>query len=370
METDLRDRAVRDVRAALRGVAASLPDRPVTPDLLLTPLAMIGDALRVEIDLPAPIRAWMKTVPVSDLAGALVAKLSESWSLPEVVRDEDPALAEVVRRRDEGESVLIAARRICVPRGIQADALPELAALSAVLLTTDEALAELLSRADVARLLETRAFLEPLWADTFPERAATDSPRDEGALPSALPVTPSDETVARYVAHGALPKVVEGVASMNLEFAEQLAACIDAAKADGDAIAFVARRWRKQAPARAEYDPLLFSAPAVRLAAADGTDNREPVRIVHLGTLPSVDAEVRMEITPRTVRIQVFPGARSLASVELGATAITAPDAAGNWQVEAALPGGAVPFRVVATDGARFDDDLRFAPGDDVDEAE
>ena len=238
MGSNLHANAVRLTEAALRGIGDSLGPGPVPAALLPTPLARIGDALRLGIEVPRSIRRWSDGLSRQELQGALAALVDETgtWTFPEgesADPTDDPSLAFIVRRRDETDSVQHAVRRICLPKRLDPYELAEFAELETVLATLDGTMGALLSRADVGRLLGTRAAMDPTWADGFQERG--EGSREEPAAPAEEPwpdsireSVPSDEVMTRYATRGAMSRYVEGVAAVNEIFAGDLAACIDA----------------------------------------------------------------------------------------------------------------------------------------------
>lgn len=373
MESSLLASALRNTEAALRGLATSLPDGPVPPGLLLTPLARIGDALRLGLEIPAPIRRWAAGVSQPDLGAALGSLIDEtaSWSLPDrdtVLAEGDPFLALAVRRRDETESVRHGVRRLCLPRGIEPRDITEFAALTTVLILIDDTMKTLLSRTSVMRLLGYRAAMQPTWADAFDDEADGDAQADvtgedrwREAVQQAIP---SDEVIAHYVGRGALARYVEGVAAVNDNFVEDLAACIDAMIQCGEGVGLVARRWRKRALVDAAVDPLLFAAiPAARFAAATAPDVDVPETELRLGALSPLDAELRIVVTATGVTVQVTAGEQGLERIELGKAVATVPTEADYWElVLSPIPTGPVKLLVRAADGTEFAEELRFNP--------
>jgi hypothetical protein len=178
MEAEPMDVAVRETKAALAGVEDALRGAPVPAQLLLMPLAVVGDALRLGLEVPKAVSQWMETLSVAEMEAALQALIAEArtWSLPEVSgahAADDTTLALVIRQRDQSDSVRRAVDRALSQRGAspgetgELAALAVLAALADVLRAIDERLAVLLSRADVACMLGTRAAIGPVWADGF-----------------------------------------------------------------------------------------------------------------------------------------------------------------------------------------------------------
>ncbi len=377
MASDLYGIAVRDTNAALRGVERDLSRAVENAEWLQIPLARVGDALRLGLELSRPLRAWLGGLAPEELKGALASMTEEaaSWSLPTrpVGEDEDPILTTVLRRRDEAESLRAAVRRAAQPKGHVAQSWSEYVALSAALSTADDGIRRVVTRARVTELLGARAAMRPTWADAFDEEPDEEPSTDEGDLPLGVAATVrlADEDIARYVTRGALSRLVEGMAAANGQFAEELAECIDGLLEAREEVAWVARRWRKAAPIRCERDPLVLrSVPAVRLAAASAPVVSSEATLVHLWTLSPLDAEACVELTPREVVLVVFPGEDPLLRLELADRVCTAADEDGVWRVRLALPSGPVTVRVVGADGRVFASELGFANADPSDEAE
>lgn len=379
MGSELRASAVRLTEAALQGVGEALGPGQVLPGLLLTPLARMGDALRLGVELPRSIRRWSDALERRELQGALAALLDETaaWTLPiglSAAPIDDPGLTFVVWRRDEAESVRHAVRRICLPKQLDPFELAEFATLETVLVALDRAMGALLSRADVGRLLGTRAAMEPAWADGFQGRAEG-SQEERGAFAeerwreSIQESVPSDELITRYVTRGAMSRYVEGVAAANTIFAGDLAACIDALLEAREDVGLIARRWRTHARVAPSSSPLRFAAiPPLRLAAATAATAVAKTTIA-LGVLSPLDAEGRFEVSARELMLQVFEGEKPIERVELGGQVAMSPVAPNRWELAVPVSAGPVRLRIVSTDGSEISEELRFDPVDSSDEA-
>jgi hypothetical protein len=381
MESDLHASAVRLTEAALYGLGESLAPGPLPAGLLLTPLARMGDALRLGVELPATLRRWSEGLQRPDLQGALASLIDETatWTFPEgesARLADDASLAFVVRRRDETESVRHAVRRICLPKQPDPYDLAEFWALETVLVTLDGTMGALLSRADVVRLLGTRAAMDPTWADGFQERGEGGREQHAALAGERWPESirdsvPSDEVITRYATRGAMSRYVEGVAAVNASFAGDLAACIDALLAVREDVGLVARRWRKRAQVAPSSDPLRFAAiPPVRLAAATAAETAAAKTTILLGVLSPLDAEGRFEVSARELMLQVFEGQKPIQRVELGAQAATSPVAPSRWELAVPASAGPIRLRVVSTDGSEFSEELHFDPFDSSHEAD
>lgn len=381
MASNLHASAVRMTEAALQGLVRSLAPGPVRADLLPTPLARMGDALRLGIEIPAAIRRWSEGLERQDLQGALASLIDETatWAIPDGdsarVAVDDPGLAFVVRRRDEAESVRLAVGRICLPRHVAPYELDGFAALETVLITLDRAIGALLSRADVVRLLGTRAAMDPTWADGFRER---EGGRDEHATrsderwpQSVRESIPSDEVITRYATRGAMSRYVEGVAAVNEMFAGDLAAGIDALLAARENVGLIARRWRKRTRVAPSFNPLSFAAiPPVRLAAATSPETAASRTTILLGALSPIDAEGRFEVSAREVVLQVFEGQIPIERVELGDRVTTGAVAPGRWELAVPASAGPVRLRVVSKDGSEFSEEVHLEPLESSHEAD
>jgi hypothetical protein len=60
----------RETEAALAGIAKSLPASTRDSALACVPLAKIGDALRLGLEVPGSVRRWADSLTVKDLAGS------------------------------------------------------------------------------------------------------------------------------------------------------------------------------------------------------------------------------------------------------------------------------------------------------------
>ena len=394
MGTDLHGIAVRDTEAALRGIARDLPQAIEHAEWLQIPLARIGDALRLGLDVPRNVRDWLGALSVDLLKGALASVTEETstWSLPgdpvaPVDEADDPFLSTVIRRRDEAESVRAAVRRATRPKGHLVDDWPEYVALTEALATVDLELRRLVTRPRVLELLGARAALRTTWTDalgdnpvgTGSEVAGTDAGSEDAGSSGSPPLAPEalatvslgDEDVASYAKHGTLARLVEGLAAATPTLAEELAECIDALLEAHEQVGLVARRWRQAYRIRGASNPLILAhVPGRRLAAATTTVAEVEATTVHLGALSPLDAEAWVELTAHHVTLGVSPGHMPLARIELGESFVAAPDEDGTWRIKQALPAGLVHLRVVAADGRAFASELGFAAATPSDEAQ
>lgn len=379
MRTDPSHHVVRETEAALAGIEASLSGDSSSAELLLTPLARIGDALRLRLDVPAATRRWSERLSGTEIAGALhcLAAEASGWIIPAAgvfaAAEDDPFLATVLQRRDEAASVVLAARRIAIVREPSSDELDALQLLTDALERVDGELGALMTRAEVATMLGARVAFDPIWADAFCGRD-TEADVVSGADSEGLPWSdamgqfpPSDEVVTNYVTGGTLARYVEGFAARQPAFAQVLAACIDdlvAVRAAG----FVARRWRARRGQSAPGPLRLPAVPALRLAAATEPDSEPRGESIRLGALSPIDAEGRLVVTAREVSLLVYPeNATAVARVELGGGVATEPSSPERWVVTIPLSQGPVRLRVVGPGGAEFVEDIVLEPLDDRD---
>lgn len=369
----------------LRGIALA----DLEPGALVLALRVLGDALRLGVDVPTPALRAAEGLPDAAFRAAFRALVEETatWTLPvEPGPDEDdPTYHWAIRRRDEAESVVVAARRILVPRGTLLDELEEARAFDGVVASRDFTCGGRRGRADAERALRERIVLATpgSWVEQLSEvergREAAGAATD-GAAGKALPATaPSDESVDAYITSGVLVVWVEGAARRSPAFAEELEAMIDAGIACHATVGLTARRWRRARkglaePARSlsradsgrgERAPIRFAAvPPVRLAAADTDDAiLAPQRIMELGTLYPLDVVARLMVSAETSTLRVSPAlGLTLRRVQLGSAVALAADTEGFWRVTAPNTGEPLDLRVEAADGRVFEESVALEP--------
>lgn len=371
------DVAVRETQAALAGVEDVLLGPPAPLPLLLLPLAAIGDALRLRLDLSRPVRRWLGALPQKDVDGALHALQDEatSWSLPAVDAEDvadDSALAFVVRRRDQAESVSVAAGRSLFPRAPAPAELDALSALRAALHAVDVQLAAIVSRQEIAHMLGTRAAMGLGWAASFAGRTppvalaafpvGAEPGTDSDFLRAARTNAPSDEVLVAYVRDGARWQYVQGLAAESLAFGVELAVVVDAMRAQGEHVSFLARQWRKGfGGAPASHNQMCFAAPNVALAAATSVEHEESRQTVRLGALGPIEAEGRLIVTPCEVTLQVFAeDDDSVVYVALGTVDAEKPSRGAAWEVTIPLTFEPVRLRVRGKGGVEIEEMLSF----------
>lgn len=238
---------------ALEGLVESLSGEAFAAEHLLLPLARIGDALRLGLELSQPVRHWMDELSVETLGIALAAQTVEvkSWIVPPNPTSDDPTLAFSLRRRDEAESVRVSALRICLPRWIEPMAVPNLGDLAKALDSFDKTLRSCVTSGLAERLLGTRAVLQTVhgWTSKLPQEPTDEckDERDGWLTPLRLPQgTPSDEVIAQYISEGVLAQYVEKCAENSAVFRADLKDNIQAARDAGVEVGPGALRWEKE----------------------------------------------------------------------------------------------------------------------------
>ncbi len=374
----------RRLQAALDGLRGlALAD--LEPAALLVALTVLGDAIRLGMEVPSPILRVAEALSDDAFRSAFRALHEETatWTLP-IEPDNTGDLADyawAVRRRDEAESVLVAARRVLVPRGTLPDELEEIRAFDAVLTLCDFTCGGKLGRGEAERALgERMIFARPgSWLDALPDLEETESSaedRDESAIEAPPHVLPSDAAVDAYVTRGRLAASIEGAARRSLAFAEELEAMIDATVAAGATHwSLRARRWRNDragqprsgasSRGRAGRPPIRIDAvPRLALAAADRDEAPEALkRTVRLGVLAPLDVEARLTVSAETTTLRLYPArGLDLAHVQLGSSVSHAADAEGIWRVDIPTSNQAIELRVEARDGQVFEEIIELCP--------
>jgi hypothetical protein len=363
-----------------------LPLANLEPGALLLALAVIGDAIRLGLEVPSPVRRAAEVLSDDALRAAFRALIDETktWLLPvEPDRADDLVdYAWAVRRRDEAESVLTAARRILVPRGTLPDELEEFRAFDAVLLLLDFTCGGRLGRVDAERALGERViFATPgSWVEALPDLDEPETASAQGearfeevekAISEGLPfAVPSDGAVDTYITRGRLAASIEGAAQRSPDFAEELSAMIDASSAGGATLLSLrARQWRRDRAGRgrtkADRAPVrIDSIPRMALAAADRDEApASPKQLVPLGMLAPLDVEASLTISAETTTLRVYPARGfDLARVQLGPAVSDAADAEGTWRVDIPTTTQAIELRIEALDGSVFAEIIELRP--------
>ena len=138
-----------------------LPLAELAPTVLLIPLQLVGDAVRLGIETPGPVMRAFEALPEDAVRTALRALCEEvaTWGLPsDPVADAD-GYAWALRRRDEAESVIVGARRAMIARQVLADSFEEVRRLRALLEVMDFTCGGKAGRREARRALGERDLL-------------------------------------------------------------------------------------------------------------------------------------------------------------------------------------------------------------------
>jgi hypothetical protein len=333
MEPDRNTALLEHTRGALAGFA-TLDLSGLEADGALVLLVTVGDSLRLGLPLPRElIRRLESSLAEERVLAALdcLANSIKDWALP---RRHDPDVEDhelewVVRRRDEVESALVAARRLLLPRGILVDASAAAERLRLALSQHDLGCGRGVTRTDAELMLGDRIGLleETPWLDTI---AWAPEPSDEAG--EVLPdlrghAFPSVSTLHRYVRRGELKAWVEDAAARSQEVAEELREMIDGSRRTD--VHFIALRWNQLNPGPVVLEP---PGPAMLHAAAQEADlPPEPSRTYELGSLDPVDAVAALQISTTALVLEVFEGETPLREVRLGDARATAPAQGHTW---------------------------------------
>lgn len=357
-----------ETEAALEGIARSLSTADVDAALLLIPLAKIGDALRMGIDIPRPVRHWSDALDRSVLGAACRAVTAElaTWSLPdrEVVDVGDPVLGHVLYRRDEVESFLLAINRIARKAGADPAAIEGRNALHTALVLIDKNLMGLLSQDQALWILGARAQLQGDQSWTSKLRSeAVEVPAPLDAQVSTIGVLgrPSEELVMKYLATGNLAGYVEAYSARDEEFTEGLLVTIDLMRATGEQLGLAARRWQKDRDksARAAETGIQFEILPQRAAAATTVEETTETQHLDLGWLHPLGVTAAIEVTGTTVTVSVSAEEpQQLSMVVFGEGVVRAPDELGNWETSTRRTAAPIRLRVEMSDGRSFSEDL------------
>lgn len=332
---------------------------------LLVVMTAVGDALRLGTEIPAELRRKLdRSVSEAQILLAIEA-LTESvghWSLPQhaVAAEPDHGLEWALRRRDESESVLVAARRMLLPRGILVDASNNARALEAAIAKHEFGCGGSVSRADAEALLGERVVLIAgrTWLDDVawgPDEVAH-APDDEVVIPAGI-VRPSIELLAAYVVEGRLRKWIEAEAAASKELAEELSEMIATYRKQRRA-SFVARKWEDSL---VRFDDAAESPR--RAAASGGIALDEPAVQYDLGILDPLDARASLDVTANEVRLVVFAGKAALRAVQLGDAVAEPPKSGGTWSVAISRTACEQPLLVRVSDEAGRSFDATIAVG-------
>jgi len=367
MKTSRNEPALHsEIRAALLGLEGTLQGDGAPPELLLVPLARAGDALRADIDLPPRLRTWLRALPAPELGAALDVQRGEigEWHVPARFSLEDHMLSFTLRRRDEAESVRMAAASAALSSRTVPASIPGFKELGEALINFDHELAGTVSRQSAEAMLGTRAALqEPRgWTSRLPDDAERAAPSDMPGLDlDELASQPmSDEAVEAWISEGRLNRLVEQKAANDSEFRAELGELIDQLREDRQQVGLVARRWaRPNTHAPIEY-PV---RPAIAAVAGAGGDPAAVSRTdTDLGRLSPVPARARLVCTVQYAILTVYAARDLIRSVRFADREITAPDADGAWRIQIPLEDAPVDLRVVSAAGEEFTAKLVIAP--------
>jgi hypothetical protein len=368
MASDPNRRALSaELQAVLEGLEiAAQSDPSVSAVRVAAVLEAWGDAMRLGVPMSDALRKWVAPVEGRTL-GTVVGERSEeveTWALPQPGHAPGSEhLSFTLLRRDQTESLISALSRLVLGRSELPKDIPGFETLSERLAEFDRALSEVVDRLTAGELLGPRVALQGGggWyaALRLPEVASEDRPPEPGIGEEILP---DDELVERYVSQGALRKYIEAAAAGHADFAEDLAATIDAFLEQDLVVSLVAAHWRKRHRAQpAATEPLraVFQADA-RAAAATRELEPLPPQRWELGPVPglSVDAEAVLVFRDAALELRVF--GEGLLRVALGGTEGRPSEAGDTWTARVALEPGqtSVPILVEDARGGRFDETL------------
>jgi hypothetical protein len=265
------------LQASLDGLRG-LPLGVLDPGALVVALVVLGDAVRLGVDVPRPVLRAAEALPTDAFRRAFATLLEESraWSLPSepALNEEEPGYEWAIRQRDEAESAIVAARRILTPRGVLLDELEEARAFDTVVRLLDFTCGGRRSRDDAERALGERVVLATRgsWVEMLPEIEHPRDARGEAPEPhigTTPTVAPSDEAVDAYITSSDLHAWIESAALRSASFAEELEAMIEAGIACRSTVGFSAHRWLRAR--KKSSGPLAMAIlPRARRAAAAG----------------------------------------------------------------------------------------------------
>jgi hypothetical protein len=381
MESELNSRIRERTEGALAGIEG-LDLASLDPGSLVIVLTAVGDAMRLGIPLPSRLSHALRDVVSEAQVLAALDALTESvgqWSLPMTPSPEesDPGLEWALRRRDEVESVLLAARRTLLPRGRLVDESEQAARLGAAIEAHDLSCGGQVSRTEAELYLGERLELvdDPSWLDEVVWREAeVDPAAGIDDLPDLSEHTrPSLEHMEAYVVEGRLKRWIEAASARWPEVAEDTEDMIATYREHRSTVSLVARQWqaaRRRTPGSegavvVTLDP---PGPADRAAAADETSELvEPVLEEDLGVLDPGDARASLRIAPSALELTVFAGQTPLSEVQLGDRHAEPPQRGGTWTVRVERDPNAaatsVSLRVVDTQGRAFEARIAIGPG-------
>lgn len=362
--TSLRSQAETEVRDALEGVMTALEGPPLPAELAVVPLRVYGDALRLGLEAPNRLRTWASEHGAAALDGVLRATLAlvgGHIAARADVAAADPTTATRLRERDHAASVVHAVRRVWLPRPLsQLEAHAELVSRLGVV---DDALAAVLSRAEVIALLGARAALGAAWAQPFSDGEHDEASADlvSAELRHALP---SVTLVAGYVESGSFHKLVEEAAARDPEFAVGLDETITAMGTVGHA-GWWARGWQKRTATERAAAAFAFRAPALAYAASsDDAGARAPIEH-RLGALfEDSPVDGILFVGEREVTLQLDFEAGAVAVVELGSERHLPAEGEETCRVTVGRTTQPLRLTVRTSSGLEVSDEISFDAGD------
>ncbi len=243
----------KHVSAAAERVQRWNADLPRTPSDVLDALVSIGDALRSEVEIPQALRMWMRELGRAEVEAAIAPLVDDARSWATSPRD--TSARPTLQQREQAESV----RRAVIRIALQGQwSLPTLTALT----TLGEALARCTASDSSAQVTRAESALMDAHADeALAPKQATQATQD---------AVPDDDIVLAYANRGALARYVEGVAAVNADFREELAACIDALVHAEETVSDAARAWRRNVAITSIHD----GASQSRVAVAADQESR------------------------------------------------------------------------------------------------
>jgi len=248
----------KHVSAAAERVQRWNADLPRTPSDVLDALVSIGDALRSEVEIPQALRMWMRELGRAEVEAAIAPLVDDarSWAT-----SPDMGARPTLQQREQAESV----RRAVIRIAMQGQwSLPTLTALT----TLGEALARC-TATDSSAASNAAESAESALLDAHLDGALAPKQATQ-ATQATQDAVPDDDIVLAYANRGALARYVEGVAAVNADFREELAACIDALVHAEETVSDAARAWRRNVAMTSNHD----GASQSRVAVAADQESR------------------------------------------------------------------------------------------------
>lgn len=372
MGTDFYADSLRmELDAAFRGIGPSLDAIGRTDERFVSlVLEAFGDAIRFGIETPRPVRAWCRQLDEGQLTSALERVRAEAaaWRAPSPgSADKEPESEFDVHRRDQTESALRAIAWLCLDRGATPADLVGWKDCAETVRRFDDRLAEVLDRSAVETLLGPRVRLlgDRDWTSRMADRE-TEQQTTQHAQGDVTPSRrPSDAAIQQYITEGINQRFVEGHATHDADFAEDLADVIDAFKEMRQDVGIAAWRWRRsrqKQEASTRAFPLSVEPRKFARAASDGTELTRERK--ELGRLPGLPADATLEVDGESVTLRVFTET-PLVEIRIGDAKSASPTSGGTtaiWQVSTRFQRGPIQISVTAEDGRVFADQIELTP--------